>query len=251
MSRLANKTALITGASGGQGRIEAELFAREGARVALADINLAGLAPVAEAIREAGGEALEIQLDVSSEESWEACIAAVREGFGTLDILVNNAGIMAFGGVTDTTLADWNRIIGINQTGTFLGLKHATPLLRTSTSGASVVNISSIYGVIGSSGAIAYQATKAAIRGISRGAAIELAPDGIRVNTVMPGFIESPMTKVVLEEQGDAHPDIVNTPLKRAGQPEEVATMVLYLASDEARFVTGGEFAVDGGLTAW
>lgn len=251
MGRLSNKIALITGASGGQGREEAELFAGEGARVVLADINEAGIAELAAQIRDAGGEALEVRLDVSSEQSWKDAVAKIENDYGHLDILVNNAGIMGFGGVEDTALDDWNRMIQINQTGTWLGLKHAVPLLRRSGNGGSVINISSIYGIVGTSGCIAYQATKAAIRGISRAAAIELAPDKIRVNSVMPGFIDSPMTEKVLAEQGDQHPDIVNTPLKRAGLPVEIAYSVLFLASDEAAYVTGAEFSVDGGLTAW
>jgi 3alpha(or 20beta)-hydroxysteroid dehydrogenase len=251
MGRLSGKVALITGASGGQGAEEAKLFAEEGAKVVLADVNKEGLDALVEDINARGLEALAVVLDVSSEEQWSDAIRQVDERYGRLDVLVNNAGIMAFGGVVETEVQAWNRMVSINQTGPWLGMKYSVPLMRKSGDGGSIINLSSIYGIIGANGAVAYQGTKAAIRGISRSAAIEFAADRIRVNSVMPGFIDSPMTARVLEEQGLDHPDIVNTPLKRPGLPIEIAYGVLYLASDEASFVTGAEIVIDGGLTAW
>ncbi|MDQ0867318.1 SDR family NAD(P)-dependent oxidoreductase [Arthrobacter globiformis] len=249
MGRLSGKVALITGAAGGQGAVEAELFAREGARVVVADINQEGVAAVVNRIQEAGGEALGLELNVTDESAWATAMDRIRDRFEGLDILINNAGILSLNGISKIERTDWDRTININQTSVWLGMKHGVALMRENGKGGSIVNLSSTYAHIGSGGAVAYQAAKAAVFIMTRTAAVEFAPDGIRVNSVAPGIIETPMTREVLAAAGDAHPDITRTPLLRAGQPHEVANAVLFLASDEASYITGAELLVDGGRT--
>ncbi|MFI5729368.1 SDR family NAD(P)-dependent oxidoreductase [Kribbella sp. NPDC051587] len=238
--RLVGKVALITGAAGGIGRATAELFAREGAQLVLADLG---------SPQDSTADVLRLPLDVSSESQWEAVAEATRERFGRLDVLVNLAGIVDWPGIEGTTQADWDRVIAVNQTGTWLGMKAMLPLLRASGAG-SIVNTSSVLGLIGSGAAAAYQASKGAVRLLTKTAAVEYATRGVRVNSVHPGVIATPMIQEILDEQGDQQPDIVRTPMRRAGQPHEVATLYLFLASDESSYVTGAEFVVDGGLTA-
>lgn len=249
MGRLNGKVALITGAASGQGAFEAELFAREGAKVVVADINESGVAAVVDRIQQAGGEALGITFNVTDEAAWAEAMESIRDGFGGLDVQVNNAGILSLDGIAKIDRAEWDRVININQTSVWLGLKHGSALMRETGRGGSIVNLSSTYAHLGSGAAVAYQASKAAVYVMTRTAAVEFAPDNIRVNSVAPGIIETPMTREVLAEAGPSHPDIMRTPLQRAGQPHEVANAVLFLASDEASYITGTELFVDGGRT--
>ncbi|MEV4340316.1 glucose 1-dehydrogenase [Streptomyces sp. NPDC049590] len=247
--RLAGKTALITGATGGIGQATAELFARQGAHLVLTDVSADATADLAARLGCAGGEALGIGLDVSSPQQWNDAIAQVERRFGGLDVLVNIAGIVDWAGVEETDPHAWHRVIAVNQTGTWLGMKTAMPLLRAS-GNASVINTSSVLGLIGSGGAAAYHASKGAVRLLTKTAAVEYATQGVRVNSVHPGVIATPMIQEVLHQEGDQQPDIVRTPMRRAGRPGEIAPMILFLASDESSYVTGAEFVVDGGLTA-
>ncbi|MCO8306684.1 SDR family NAD(P)-dependent oxidoreductase [Streptomyces sp. RKCA744] len=247
--RLNRKVALITGATGGIGAATAELFAREGARLIITDVAQEPLDALAEKIAATGAETLATCLDVSSAGQWDEVIASVRERFGRLDVLVNLAGIVDWPGVEDTEEDAWDRVIDVDQKGTWLGMRAAMPLLRA-TGNASVINTSSVLGLVGSGAAAAYQAAKGAVRLLSKTAAVEYARQGVRVNSIHPGVIATPMIQDILDEQGDQQPDIVRTPMRRAGRPEEVASAILFLASDESSYVTGSELVIDGGLTA-
>ena len=244
--RLRDKVALITGAARGQGAAEAELFCREGARVMLADVRDADGERCAEALRDAGHQATYRHLDVSTQADWEAAIADAEAEFGSLDVLVNNAGIVSLPGVADTSDEEWGRTIAINQTGVFFGMRAASRSMGPD--GGSIVNVSSSYGVSAVPGYFAYQASKGAVVQMTRAGAIDLAPRGIRVNCVLPGLIFTDMTKG--EPPEAIAKDVEKTPLGRGGEPEEVASAVLYLASDEASFVTGALLPVDGGYVA-
>jgi NAD(P)-dependent dehydrogenase (short-subunit alcohol dehydrogenase family) len=247
--RLDGKVALITGATGGIGTATAELFAREGARLVLTDVARESLGALARRVEETGAEVATAALDVSSAREWDAVITTVRERFGRLDVLVNLAGIVDWPGIEDTGEDAWDRVIDINQKGSWLGMKAAMPLLRA-TGNASVINTSSVLGIVGSGAAAAYTASKGAVRLLSKTAAVEYARRGVRVNSVHPGVIATPMIQDILDEEGDEQPDIVRTPMRRAGRADEVASAVLFLACDESSFVTGSELVVDGGLTA-
>ncbi|MFB4303109.1 SDR family NAD(P)-dependent oxidoreductase [Actinomadura sp. NTSP31] len=247
--RLAGKVALITGATGGIGTATAELFAREGARLVITDVAEGPLHDLARRIEERGAEVVAAGLDVSSARRWDEVIAIVRDRFGTLDVLVNIAGVVDWPGVEDTREDDWDRVIDVNQKGTWLGMKAAMPLLRAS-GDASVVNTSSVLGLVGSGAAAAYQASKGAVRLLTKTAAVEYARQGVRVNSVHPGVIATPMIQDILDEEGDEQPDVRRTPMRRAGRAAEIAPAFLFLACDESSFVTGSELVVDGGLTA-
>ena len=251
MGRLDGKTALISGGARGMGATEARLFAQEGARVVIGDIlDGEGSATAAE-IRAAGGLCAFTRLDVVSEADWQLAVGVAVSRFGRLDILVNNAGIGGFGSaVEDTDLADWQRVMDINAKGVFLGAKAAIPAMRDG-GGGSIINISSQLGIVGTDNSSAqYQASKGAVRILTKSTAIQHAPDGIRANSVHPGPVVTPMT-----EQRRADPDTYalmrsRIPLGRFARPEEIAYAVLYLASDESSFVTGSEVVVDGGWVA-
>jgi 3alpha(or 20beta)-hydroxysteroid dehydrogenase len=244
MARLDGKVALITGAARGMGAAEARLFAAEGAKVVLTDLlDAEGQAVAAEI----GAAARWLHHDVTREADWAAAVALAQRDFGGLDLLVNNAGIYQPSPLPDCETELFERIWRVNQLGVFLGMRAAVPAMRARGGGA-IVNISSIAGLRGFPGAVAYVGTNWAVRGMTKTAAVELAPDRIRINSVHPGLIETPMIA--------ANPPEVNagivaaTPLKRAGSAEGVARLVLFLASDEASYVTGAEVAVDGGWTA-
>ncbi|MGA5123095.1 SDR family NAD(P)-dependent oxidoreductase [Streptomyces pseudogriseolus] len=247
--RLDGKVALITGATGGIGAATAELFAREGARLVLTDVASEPLQKLARRIEAGGAEVTTALLDVSSARGWEEVTALVRDRFGVLDVLVNVAGILDWPGVEDTREEVWDRVIDVNQKGTWLGMRAAMPLLRAS-GNASVINTSSVLGLVGSGAAAAYQASKGAVRLLSKTAAVEYARQGVRVNSIHPGVIATPMIQDLLDEQGDQQPDIRRTPMRRAGRADEIASAMLFLACDDSSFITGSELVVDGGLTA-
>jgi cyclopentanol dehydrogenase len=245
--RLSGKVALITGAARGQGAAEAELFCREGARVVLTDVRATEGEHCARALRDAGHEAIYRHLDVSSAGDWDAAIGHAEAEFGTLDILINNAGIVSFSGVSDCSDEEWSEALAVNQTGVFLGMRAASRSMRRAGTG-SIVNISSTFGVNAVRGYFPYQASKGAVVQMTRAAAIDLAPHGIRVNCVLPGLIFTDMTKSEPAEM--VIENIEMTPLGRGGEAAEVALGVLFLASEEASFVTGAVLPIDGGYTA-
>ena len=248
--RLDGKVALITGGARGQGAVEAKLFAAEGAKVVFGDIlDDAGRQVEAE-IQEIGGEAVYIHLDVTSADDWKAAVDAAVSRYGKLDILVNNAGISIRKNVEDTTEEDWDRVMAINAKGVFLGTKQVIPAMRKS-GGGSIVNISSTAGLVGSlySGA-SYAASKGAVRLLTKSTAVQYAKEGIRCNSVHPGLLETPMTEDILADEAHRAERTERIPLGRVGTAEDVAFGVLYLASDEASFMTGSELVIDGGTTA-
>jgi NAD(P)-dependent dehydrogenase (short-subunit alcohol dehydrogenase family) len=246
-SRLSGSVALITGAARGQGASHARLFAEEGCRVMLADIlDDLGLREAA-SLRDEGLEADYRHLDVTRAADWTKAVTTTEERFGKLTILVNNAGIFSEAGAVEESEARWHEVIGVNQTGVFLGMKHAIPAIRRAGGGA-VVNISSTLGLAGVEDWIAYQASKGAVVMMSRSAALSYARDGVRVNTVCPGIVRTPMWEA--EDPAVRERDLDFTPMGRPASPEEVSRGVLYLASSEASFVTGTELAIDGGYLA-
>lgn len=245
MGKLDGKVALVTGAARGQGEAEARLFASEGARVVLGDVRDALGEAVAQSI---GASAVYLHHDVASEESWKSAIAATVSRFGRLDVLVNNAGILHVAAIAQLELSDYMRIVNVNQVGCLLGMKHAIPVMAHG-GGGSIVNISSTAGLEGQPGIAAYVSTKWAIRGMTKSAAIECGPLGIRVNSIHPGGINTEMGRGETEgfEEIDTQGVYKKLPLGRVGEPMEVARLALFLASDDASYCTGGEYAVDGG----
>ncbi|MGH8011540.1 MAG: glucose 1-dehydrogenase [Candidatus Binataceae bacterium] len=248
MERLKGKVALISGGARGQGATEARLFAGEGARIVIGDVldELCGKA-AGEINAKYAKSVMPIHLDVTRAADWRAAVETCQREFGGLDVLVNNAGIANVKGIEETSEEEWDSIVNINQKGVWLGMKAAVPAMRQR-GGGSIINISSIYGLIGSPGSAAYHGTKGAVRLLTKAAAVQYAPDKIRVNSVHPGVILTPMVDVVPRE--DLQPLIDMAPMKRGAQPEEVGWCVVFLASDEASFVTGAELVVDGGYTA-
>jgi NAD(P)-dependent dehydrogenase (short-subunit alcohol dehydrogenase family) len=242
MPRLQGKVAIVTGGARGIGRATVELFAEEGATVYAVDVGAPAPPFDHAAIRFS-------TLDISSERDWARLIEDIRSHHGRLDILVNNAGI---GGsqapIATETLEDWNRVLMVNQTGTFLGMRAAAPLMQSRRSG-SIINVSSIWGITAVAGAAAYHASKGAVRTLSKNAAITFAPDRIRVNSLHPGIVGTPL---ILNEQPKAVSDavIAATPLGRMAEPRELAFGCLFLASDESSFMTGAELVIDGGYLA-
>ena len=245
--RLKDKVAIVTGAGHGMGEAEARLFAAEGAKVIVADILEHEAERVAGAIRRANGDAIAAKIDVTSEPEWVALISKTVSTYGRLDILVNNAGISGSSVGDPNGLEGWNRLIAVNQTSVFLGTKLAADQMAK-TGGGSIVNISSVMGFVGSTGGHpAYHASKGAVRIYSKAAAVRYGPIGVRVNTLHPGYMP-PMLNTT--NAGERDEKIALTPLRRIGQPIEVAYGVLFLASDEASFVTGAELVIDGGFIA-
>src|SRR6266446_4891594 len=245
--RLKEKVAIVTGGAHGMGEAEARLFAAEGAKVVVADILEHEAEMVAADIRASGEEAMAAKIDVTSESEWVGLIAKAVTTYGKLDILVNNAGISGSSVGDPDGLEGRHRIIAVNQTSVFLGTKLAAEQMAK-TSGGSIVNISSIMGFVGSaSGHPAYHASKGAVRIYSKAAAVRYGPKGVRVNTVHPGYLPPMLNATNAGERADK---IALTPLRRLGEPIEVAYGVLFLASDEASFVTGTELVIDGGFIA-
>lgn len=247
-NRLEGKVALITGAARGQGAAEARLFAAEGASVVITDVRDEALVSLEKELLDSGASVSAMRLDVADEADWDRAVKQAAEVFGELNVLVNNAGIMSMAGVEQTSLELWNRIVSVNQTGVWLGMKNAVPAMREA-GGGSIVNVSSIYGLIGSGAAAAYQATKGAVRLLTKTAAVQYASEGIRVNSIHPGVIDTGM--VDEEVPAEFLPALTAaTPLGRMGRPEEIAYGALFLASDESSFMTGSELVIDGGYTA-
>jgi 3alpha(or 20beta)-hydroxysteroid dehydrogenase len=246
MGRLTGKVALISGAARGQGEAEARLFASEGAKVVLADVLDEDGATVAKDI---GEDALYLHLDVTSESEWQAVVDKAIDRFGGIDVLVNNAGIFAINPLATTSLEEYRRIIDINQIGVFLGMRAVASHMAARASG-SIINISSIAGLQGSAGTISYTASKFAVRGMTKVVAKELAPFGVRVNSVHPGLIDTAMLRQITDVVGDDAALKSRVPIGEFATASDVANMVLYLASDESSYCTGAEFVVDGGMTA-
>jgi cyclopentanol dehydrogenase len=260
--RLVGKVAIVTGGASGIGAETARTFAQHGAKVLLTDSNTALGRSVAKEITDAGGTAMFDQQDVRSEPQWATIVAYAEKTYGKLDILCNIAGISgrdpklniqtsltAGPRLADQSLEHWNQVMEINATGVFLGTKAAIAAMQRA-GGGSIINISSICGIIGSHANAAYHASKGAVRIFSKAAAIQYAPDKIRVNSVHPGFVDTPMTK-----PGHSNPEVAKqrlqaTPLGRFGTPADIAAGCLYLASDESAWVTGSELVIDGGMTA-
>lgn len=243
--RLDDKVALITGAARGQGKAEAELFAAEGATVIVTDVLNKQGNEVVDEITQNGDAAEYHELDVTEESNWESVVETVVDTYGSIDVLVNNAGVLTLTPLHELTVEEWEMVIEVDQKGVFLGMKHVIPVMLEN--GGSIVNTSSIWGAVGTEGAAAYQAAKGAVRTMTKNAAITYADGGVRVNSIHPGLIDTPMV--------DDLPDVVEavseqTPVGRPGTTEEVAQGALFLASDEASFITGEELFIDGGLVA-
>ena len=245
--RMQGKVALISGGASGLGEAQATLYAREGASVVIGDIQSDKGAAVVSAIEGEGGHATFVTLDVTDPQSWKNAVDEAVSRHGKLTTLVNNAGIFHPGGVVDESFEGWQRMVAINQTGVFLGMKAATPALLES-GNAAIVNISSLFGIVGSPGAISYHASKAAVRLMSKGAALEFAKQGIRVNTIFPGQIQTPILGDITPEQDKAIK--ASIPMGDTGEPMDIAYASLFLASDEAKYISGAELCVDGAWSA-
>ncbi len=245
MGRLDGKVALITGGARGQGAAEGRLFAAEGASVIITDVLDADGEKTA---AEIGGEYF--HHDVTSEEQWAKVVGRIIEGHGKLDVLVNNAGIWMTGRMSDTALADYRRVIEVNQVGVFLGMQAASRPMMAARTG-SIINISSIAGLRNSGSGFAYGASKWAVRGMTKTAARELGPYGVRVNSIHPGLIETAMLHQLPGVDSGRLDNMVQTiPLGRIAEAEEVAKLALFLASDDSSYSTGSEFVIDGGMTS-
>lgn len=244
MIRMNGKIAMITGAGCGIGRASALLMAKEGAKVVLTDIQADKLAAVVEEIRSLNGEALHFTHNVTDESEWLTVIEKTVDRFGTINVLVNSAGISS----KNDTMEDWDHVTNINLRGSFLGMKHIIPIMQNAGAG-SIVNICSLAGITGG-GFNGYTASKGGIRAVSRAAAVDYAKNNIRVNSIYPGIIITPMTEGILHHEQIKQHFEEKTPIPRFGTPEDIAYGVIYLASDEAGFVTGAELVIDGGTTA-
>ena len=242
--RLAGRVAIISGGARGQGASHARRLAGEGASVICGDVQVDEGEAHAGACRADGLDVHFQRLDVTAPDDWASAVLAARQMYGRLDVLVNNAGIIHVNALTDETLDDWNATLTVNLTGTFLGIRAAVPLLRE-TGGGSIINVASIFGLVGAEGYGAYCASKGGIVALTKTAALELAPDGIRVNVICPGGVSTPMNEH--EPEGGVVP---LTPLRRRAHVSEISGTVAFLASDDASFITGAELVIDGGFLA-
>ncbi|MGM8365730.1 SDR family NAD(P)-dependent oxidoreductase [Virgibacillus sp. W0181] len=243
MARLDGKVAIITGGASGIGAEMATMFTGEGATVIAADINQDALDKISENENIHG-----MKLDVSAEEDWQSLVEKVVNDFGKIDILINNAGVTSEKPITEINYKDWEFLSKINGFGAMMGIKYVAPAMERNKQG-SIVNLSSVTAQIGM-GLNSYSASKGSVRAISKAAAVEYGKRGIRVNAVFPGVIETPMTKGLKSSEGQLSQINALTPLGRLGQPEDVANAILFLASDEASYITGAELAIDGGYSA-
>ena len=248
MGRLSGKVALISGGARGQGESEARLFVREGAKVVFGDILDEEGRKLEAEINESGGTAQYIHLDVTKEHDWENAVTKAVSTYGKLDILVNNAGILIMKGLEETESSDWDDIQEVNSKGVFLGTKAVISAMRNA-GGGSIINISSVAGLIGSR-FTAYGASKGAVRLLSKSTAVQYGPEGIRCNSVHPGIIETNMTERLIGTSEARQAQLDRTPLNIIATSRDVSFGVLYLASDESRYVTGSELVIDGGITA-
>lgn len=250
MGRVDGKTALVTGAAHGIGRTTARMLAEEGAAVALTDVDADAGAEAAADIRAEGGEAAFYEHDVTAEDDWKRAVTAVHDAMGGPTVLVNNAGIYQIAPLDEMEVEDWRTLMDINVTGVFLGMKHCTPVMKEAGTG-SVINISSVAGLIGLAGHACYGASKGAVRTMTKDAAIELAEAGVRVNSIHPAYIDTQMADYGADVQGATKEELdAMHPIGHMGEPEDVGYAILYLASDESSFTTGAELVMDGGLTA-
>ena len=247
--RLENKVVLISGGAKGMGAVEAKLFAKEGAKIVIGDLLEDEGRKVEAEINETGGECLFVPLDVTDEDQWKQAVAATVARFGKLDVLINNAGIFRNNPVEETSSDEWDLVMDINAKGVFLGAKAAIPAMRRA-GGGSIINLSSVAGLVGAAYSSAYSASKGAVRLFTKSTASQYAADGIRSNSIHPGVIETDMTAEAIADARFKKERLDPTPLGRLGQPEDVAYGALYLASDESSFVTGAELVIDGGWTA-
>lgn len=253
MDRVKGKVAIVTGGAGGLGRAQARLLAKEGAKVVVTDTGVVQGKKVAQEINGQGGEAVFIQHDVSNETQWQKVIHDTLEQFGRLDILVNNAGVMVWKKIEDTSLDEWRWLMGVNLDGVFLGTKHAMGAMKK-TGGGSIINISSVAGIVGTLDTSAYHASKGGVRVFTKAAALECSKAGydynIRVNSIHPGVIKTPMVDELMKDEEKMKTALSWHPIGHFGEPDDIANGVLYLASDESKFVTGAELVIDGGWTA-
>lgn len=252
MGRLDGKVALITGAASGMGKVAGAAFAREGARVVLADVADEIGQATAEEIAGTGGEAVYVHADVSSADDAKAMVAAAMDAYGSLTVLYNNAGIFPAddGSVTETSEATWDRVIDINLKGVFLGCKYGVPAMVAS-GGGSIINVASFVALLGAAAPqIAYTASKGGVLAMTREIAVEFARKGIRANSLCPGPIETPLMAELLADPARRERRLVHIPIGRFGRAEEIVNAALFLASDEASYLTGATFVVDGGITA-
>lgn len=255
MGRLEGKVAIVTGAGSGIGAAAARLFAAEGAGVGVADLRAEAAEAVAAEITEAGGEAIAIAGDVGSDDGARAIVAATFGAWGRLDALYNNAGVDATGDVLDVTEEDWDRCFDVNVKGTWLCSKHAVPVMERGGGGA-IVNQGSVAALVGIRRFAAYCAAKGAVVSLTRAMALDLAPQGIRVNCICPGTVLTPLMETMIRQRGNGDLDrgiamtVEKYPIGRLGAPEEIARVALFLVSDDAAFVTGSVHAADGGMTA-
>ncbi len=246
MGRLSEKVAIVTGGARGMGGTTCELFASEGARVVVADIQAEQGEKLAGKI---GSQAVFAKLDVSDEANWRAVVRDTVARWGTIDVLVNNAGMIAVSTLVDMPLADFERVLRVNLIGTFLGIKTVAPHMIAQQRG-SIINVSSVDGLRGVNGLCAYSSSKWGLRGLTRNAALELGPSGIRVNSIHPGGVNTMMGNPRNLPPAEMNLAYTRVPLQRVGEPEEVARASLFLASDEASYVCGAELSVDGGWSA-
>lgn len=245
MGKLEGKVAIVTGGARGMGAATCRRFVAEGARVAIADVLEAEGAALA---AELGAAARFFRLDVTSEENWAEVVAAVEAGLGPVDVLVNNAGILMFKSLLETTKADYERVLGVNLVGEFLGIKAVAPGMIARGNGA-IINISSVDGMKGANSLVAYASSKWGVRGLTKVAAMELGHKGIRVNSVHPGGVDTVMSNHTGAPREEVDKGYANVPLQRIGGPEQVAAASAFLASDDASYVHGAEIVVDGGMT--
>ena len=248
--RLQGKVAIITGGARGQGEAEARMFAREGAKVVFGDVLDDDGRRVEAEIAAAGGEAVYVRLDVTDEDSWREAVGTAVSRFGKVDILVNNAGIASWHAGDDASVAEWDRLMEVNAKGVFLGTKAVIPAMRAA-GGGSIINISSISGMVGQTNIHpGYNASKGAVRILTKSTAVQHAAEGIRCNSIHPGPVKTPMTERSWSDPEWLKATERRTPLGRYAEPDEIAYGVLFLASDESSFMTGSEVVIDGGMTA-